>query len=453
MPTPSSTGSCTTRTASILSATACAGPDRNQPQRIDLSPATRQKQIHQQDASSGPHRVGTASDIISEQPGNIVVNPQSSVGSATRGALCIYEYGPWKAKPAEDDQLKRAIIRSGLEALYVMRAHRWLGAACGGAGVILTLHHVRPATAEPFQPSRAFEITPEFLEATLGLLRRHGLEAVSLDEMAERLRRGGGGRRMVCLTFDDGYRDNLEWAYPILKRHGIPFTIYVTSGVPDRQPCLWWRTVEKVVAAVPEIDLTVGGKSRPLVCRTTAEKYAAVAEVHRMLRALADETRLREAVSRLAGQAVVDECSPARELGLSWKELRELAADPLVTIGAHTVSHPLLRNLPASEARREMEEGATRIRDMLGVAAVHMSYPFGDAAAAGPREFALARELGFATAVTTRPGMLRAEYGGDLWALPRISLAGDMQRLRYLDVLISGAGTAAWNLFQRDGAA
>jgi peptidoglycan/xylan/chitin deacetylase (PgdA/CDA1 family) len=345
--------------------------------------------------------------------------------------------------------MRRVIIRSGLEALYFTGMHRWLGGACGGAGVILTLHHVRPPADDAFQSGRELEIAPAFLEATVGLLRRHQLEPVSLDEMAERLKRGSSRVRFVCLTFDDGYRDNLEWAYPILKRHRIPFAIYLTTGVPDGQPCLWWRTVDRAVAAAPEIEITIGGAPRRLACRTAAEKVAAVAEVHRLLRALPDEAQRRAVVADLAAQAGVDACAPTRELGLTWDELRMLAADPLVTIGAHTVSHPFLCKLPVHEARREMAAGAARIKDMLGTAPAHFSYPYGDAGAAGPRDFALAREAGFATAVTTRPGVLFPEHRMHLWALPRISLNGEMQRLRYLDVLVSGAGTAVFNCFRR----
>lgn len=345
--------------------------------------------------------------------------------------------------------MRKAIIRSGLEALYFTGMHRWLGGACGGAGVILTMHHVRPPANDPVLSGRELEIAPAFLEATVGLLRRHGVEPLSLDEMAERLKRGPSRARFACLTFDDGYRDNLEWAYPILKRHRIPFAIYLTTGVPDGQPCLWWRTVDRAVAAAPEIEVAFGDAPRRLACRTAAEKAAAVAEVHRLMRALPDETQRRALVAHLAARAGVDACAPTRELGLTWDQLRALAADPLVTIGAHTVSHPFLSKLPMHEARWEMAAGAARIKDMLGTAPAHFSYPFGDAGAAGPRDFALARDVGFVTAVTTRPGVLFPEHRAHLWALPRISLNGEMQRLRYLDVLVSGVGTAVFNRFRR----
>jgi peptidoglycan/xylan/chitin deacetylase (PgdA/CDA1 family) len=346
-------------------------------------------------------------------------------------------------------QVGRSVIRTGLEALYFSGAHHVLRPWCGGVGAILTLHHVRPARTEAFQPSRALEVTPGFLEAALLALRRMGLETISLEEMHARLTGGDPCSRFVCITFDDGYRDNLEWAYPILKRHRVPFAIYVTSEVPDRRGCLWWRTIEQAVAARREIELEICGEKRRFACRTTAEKHMAVAALHRLFRALPHDSQLRATVADLAVRAGIDECAATAALGLSWADLRELASDSLVTIGAHTVSHPILCKTDADVARREMTEGAKRINDMLGRRPTHFSYPHGDPGAAGPREFALAREAGFRTAVTTRPGVLFAEHREHLWALPRISLNGEMQRLRYLQVLASGTGTALFNRFRR----
>jgi len=134
---------------------------------------------------------------------------------------------------------------------------------------------------------------------------------------------------------------------------------------------------------------------------------------------------------------------------MSWKELSRLAEDPLVTIGAHTVSHPHLRKLAPSDARREMENSAVRIERMLGIRPQHFAYPFGDAAAVGPREFAYAAELGFKTALTTRPGVVSAGDCKFLMSLPRISANGDFQQMRHLRVLESGAATFAWNGIRR----
>ena len=154
---------------------------------------------------------------------------------------------------------------------------------------------------------------------------------------------------------------------------------------------------------------------------------------------------MRTMVREIASHAGVDTAAQCREACLSWGELRELARDPLVTIGAHTIRHPVLARLRAHEARAEMDGGARRIEMRLGIRPAHLAYPVGSAAAAGEREFGLAAEAGFKTAVTTRPGVLSAGHARHLLALPRLSVDGEFQRLRYLDVLLSGAGMALWS--------
>ena len=138
---------------------------------------------------------------------------------------------------------------------------------------------------------------------------------------------------------------------------------------------------------------------------------------------------------------------------MSWEDLSRLAADPLVTIGAHTVNHVMLAKTPERQARAEMAMSRSVIEASLGVRPDHLSYPVGDPTSAGPREFRLAAELGFKTAVTTRPGVLFPEHGGHLMALPRLSLNGEHQQSRYVRVLLSGAATAMWNGFRRVDAA
>jgi hypothetical protein len=103
------------------------------------------------------------------------------------------------------------------------------------------------------------------------------------------------------------------------------------------------------------------------------------------------------------------------------------------------LSSNFLRKLSAAGARHEMRQSADDVERHIGRKVEHFCYPIGDATAAGPTEFAIARELGFKSAVTTRPGVLFPEHRDHLWALPRISLNGEFQRMRYVRVLTSGA--------------
>ena len=348
---------------------------------------------------------------------------------------------------------KQAIIRSGLETLYFTGAHRALRGTLGGIGAILTLHHVRPARKDAFQPNRLLEVTPEFLESVILRLRRQGIALVSLDEMHARLTTGEGDGRFVCFTLDDGYRDNRDYAYPIFQRHNVPFTIYVPASFPEGRGELWWLAFEHAIASRERIAVTVEGERREFACGSLEEKNAAFQALYWWLRGKASERAIRDAARALGEASGFDAAGCCARLCMRWEELAALAADPLVTIGAHTMSHLMLAKADAATVRGEMRGSADAIEAALGRRPQHFSYPVGDPSSAGPREFAIARELGFTTAVTTRPGVLFAEHRRHLTALPRISLNGEFQRLRYLDVLLSGAATALWNGFKRVDAA
>jgi peptidoglycan/xylan/chitin deacetylase (PgdA/CDA1 family) len=350
--------------------------------------------------------------------------------------------------------LKKTIIRTGLETLYFSGLHHMMRPLVGGVGSILTLHHVRPPRSDAFQPNRLLEITPKFLGRLLRRLKRSRIDVISLDEMHRRFVADDFQRRFVCLTFDDGYKDLLRYAYPLLKKYELPFALYIPTSFPDRLGELWWLALEAVIAQNRRIGLVIDGKDQFFECGSLREKRELYDAAYGYLRSLKTEDQLRRTVRDLCGRYRVDIAAFCRELCMSWEEIVELAADPLCTIGAHTVNHPILKKLPNDAAvRAEMEMSRSVLEAALGKRPRHLAYPVGDATSAGPREFRIAAELGFKTAVTTRPGVLFQEHHDHLTALPRISVNGEYQRQRYLKVLMSGAGTAFWNGFRRVNAA
>jgi peptidoglycan/xylan/chitin deacetylase (PgdA/CDA1 family) len=313
--------------------------------------------------------------------------------------------------------VRYGLYRTVLNALYFSGAHFLLRPLFGGAGAILMLHHVRPARSDRFQPNRLLEVTPRYLERVVRRLRKSKVDLISLDELHRRLTAREFPRRFVCITFDDGYRDNKEFAYPILKKYDAPFAIYVATSFADRVGELWWLALEAVIAQNELIGLRIDGTDRWFEARNVPEKR-------------------------------VDMGAFCRDLCMDWHELSELAADPLVTIGAHTVNHPILTKVDDKTVRAELENSRAVIEAALGVRPRHLAYPVGDRTAAGPREFKIADDLGFATAVTTRPGVIFPQHASHLTALPRISLNGNFQKQRYAKVLISGTATALNNRFR-----
>lgn len=336
----------------------------------------------------------------------------------------------------------RALHLTGLDAAGASWAR--------GAGAIFMLHRVCPQDAvssSGFAPNGILEITPEFLETVIRKVIESGYDLLTLDAAAQRLASGERhDRPFACFTFDDGYRDNRDHALPICRSYGVPITVYVPADYADGRGQMWWLTLEDVIRKTDHLACDVGGVHRQFRCDTPSAKSSAFAAIYWWLRTQPDDVVVAF-VAELARRHGVDPFARCRELIMNWDELRAFAEDPLVTIGAHTLSHVALARLPEAEARREMVESITRIEAELGKPCRHFSYPYGDAGSAGEREFAIARDLGLATAVTTAKGMVDLPGRADPFALSRFSLNGDYQDERCLSVLLSGVPFAALNWF------
>ncbi len=346
------------------------------------------------------------------------------------------------------ENLRRTLFSAAFAGTAALGADRWLRPLAQGIGVILTFHHVRPRRPGAFAPNRLLEITPDFLDEVLTTLAVLGFDVVPLDEVPIRLGDVGGAGPFAVLTFDDGYRDNVEHALPVLRRHEAPWTLFVTTDFADGGGRLWWLELEAAIAALDRVALD--GLTLP--CATPAAKQAAFEAIYWRLRA-GPEARLRAEIARLADEAGIDRAALVRALCLSWDELRALSREPGVTLGAHTLTHPMLAKLDEAAAAREIAESGARIAAEIGRPVRHFSYPVGDPGSAGPREFTLARAAGYATAVTTRPGHLFPEHRGHLHALPRISVNGLYQTRAALRSLLSGVPFLAWNRGRRVNAA
>ena len=349
-------------------------------------------------------------------------------------------------------QFRNNMIRAGLGALYLSGAHHLLRPIFSGVGAIFMLHNVRPSRESEFSPNRHLEVAPEFLRAMLAHLQSRDIDIIPVDEVHERLANRNFSRRFACFSFDDGYRDNRDFALPVMREFNAPFTIYVASDFAEGCGHLWWVALEMVLGKASSVEVTIEGTPTRLDTATAAAKQAAFDRLHDWLRGLAEQEMWRE-IATLCARHAVDEAAICRDLCLSWSELKDLAQDPLVTIGAHSITHCNLAGQSETTARYELTASRARIEGAIGRPVAHLAYPYGDKNAAGPREFALARAAGYKTAVTTRPGMIFAESAEHLTALPRVSLNGNYQDARILPVLTSGAATAMWNGFRRIDAA
>ncbi|MBO6719464.1 MAG: polysaccharide deacetylase family protein [Rhizobiaceae bacterium] len=315
----------------------------------------------------------------------------------------------------------------------------------GGLGAILMLHRVTDAPHTGLGINRHLAITPRFLDAVLTELKRMGYRFVSMDEAVARIVDPRPSERFIALTADDAYRDNLLEAVPVLEKHEAPIAIYVAPGLTSREADLWWDLLEDVVTAREELYITTPEGRTFIECSTPAQKETANRRIHDYLTtAVREEDRqaiLRE-MARLAG---VDYCRPSRETLMDWDEVRRAAAHPLVTIGAHTVNHYNLKRLSDEKAWTEIVDASRIIEVETGEKPRHMAYPYGYESAVGEREVALAEAAGFASAVTTRHGVLQVGHAQHLQALPRISVNGRYQRVAHMRTMVSGVTTPLAN--------
>jgi peptidoglycan/xylan/chitin deacetylase (PgdA/CDA1 family) len=341
---------------------------------------------------------------------------------------------------------KNTLLKTALHALYYTRLDTALAPITQGSGVIFMLHHVTPGEPEPFAPNRILSITPEFLKLVVEHVLERDFDIVTLDEAHARMQSGRrAARRFATFTFDDGYRDNIEHALPVFRKLNVPMTIYLAPDFCDSNGLAWWSTLETILTVSNEVIVPFPAGEKQLPLTTVTEKYSAFREIYPWLRAMPD-VEIHAHVNRWAERAGVDPYAACRNLVMNWQEVRAARQDPLVTFGAHSMTHAALAKCSDDEARWQIEASVEHVEHELGGDCRHFAYPYGDLGSAGPREFELARALGLKTAVTTQKGLIPIDARDQLTALPRLSLNGDFQDQRLLQVLLSGAPFKMLNL-------
>ena len=243
---------------------------------------------------------------------------------------------------------------------------------------IIRHHRVYPDGQHPLY---RLGVSDSVLDQQLRLLRQLGLAPVSVTEGLARL--AEGGRRVVAMSFDDGYADNVELALPLLTRNGARATFYLTAGLIEERRAPWWDVLAHAIeSAAPGVVLLTATE---LLRRKLAGMRATPAERDRTL----------EALRANLGVSVTAPCELA-----TWPQAARLL-EAGMEVGAHTMSHPHLSLLPADEQRREIEGSRDLIAQRLGVTPAGLAYPGGDHNADTVR---ICEAIGLAYAVTTRAG-------------------------------------------------
>ena len=420
-------------------------------------------------------RVGGNPELVHDKVNGHLIEPRCAEELADRLRELLTDSGLARAmgtagrKRAEQHHSMRAMV-SRYQTLYQERwlrgtqkghsfnenvkkvlAHglRWSGLTILKRAVstpelhILTYHRVLPiqqALGYPFQgmvmPRDTFEAQMSYLADSYVVL--------GFSQAIERLQNGDLPKKAVVVTFDDGYRDNYEYALPILKKYEIPATFFVVTDAMEQRIRLWWDEVAEAIRLLSLREPLTKDEMESLpswVCKTLTQlssktRYQKVADelVHAMNDiSLEDRLMIRESLLHL----IHNDMTMIQDLMLTWDQVKEMHRSGM-SFEAHTRTHAFIDELPEEEARKEVEDCVNSLKSNLSTSIHYFSYPRGRYT---ERLQPLLENAGIRAAVTTDQGQNRS--GSNLFQLKRLD-AGYCRTSRGFDSDILNAELQGW---------
>lgn len=274
-------------------------------------------------------------------------------------------------------------------------------------GVILMFHRINNLKPGGLKYNQHLKVPPEYFNEMILNFKKNGFTFLSLDNMLQQLDRCRPIERFAVITFDDGYRDVLHNAIPILNAHQIPATVFIATGFLDREFWPWWDVLEDLIVTfkknlsqiqMEELFLTVRSELLNL-------DYPQI------------KRRLQQLVPDIDITSLIVSCS---EQFINYAELSKLAQEPLVTIGCHTHSHQSCGELNTA-TWKDIDKSLTILRDKYRLPVKHFAFPFGDfRCIPDKKQCQLLADRGFKCALTTNPGVISRYDHQSRYFLPRI---------------------------------
>ena len=323
------------------------------------------------------------------------------------------------------------MVRSAVATgLYRSGLSGWKLAQCSRtSSAVLMYHRVLPAREMDPSVQAGMVVEPDTLNLHLQALRKR-FEVVPLSDLASFMRSGVGSspRTPSCaLTFDDGWHDFYRHAYPIVKSHNAPVTVFLPTDFVGTDRWFW---TDRLGYLLSRAALSRSGGNRasrsqdPLLAellRVSGTEEARLEQAIAMLKPHGLE-RIERVLAELS-TAMSGDRTPAGRAFLNWEEVREMADSGLVSFGSHTAGHQLLTTLADDQARHELRKS---MDDLLAHGAANesflaFSYPNGDLS---ERLSEMVREAGYHLAVTTRRGW--HDQGANPYTINRIGMHQDV---------------------------
>ena len=280
-------------------------------------------------------------------------------------------------------------------------------------GGVLMLHRVDIPNTEGIWYNEHLKMSPEVIEEMVNYARAHKCRFVSLDEMADAIRKKKDVRRLIAITLDDGYRDNYVNGTPVFRGLNVPYTIYICTKMVKGEMLYWWEILEQLILMHDEIVLNDG---RTFDCSTKENKEQVFLDIREVILKLRQD-KLGEQLKELFANYDIDLQLGNDHLALTWEQIKELGKEPLATIGNHSYSHLAFTGCTDDEICTDIKHAADEMRANTGIEMQHFAFPFGEATAVSQHDIDLVKRLDFKTSATTKDGFVC--YGTNPLELPR----------------------------------
>ncbi len=286
-----------------------------------------------------------------------------------------------------------------------------------GGALVLVYHRVSAPRDNPGHDPFRLCVGPDNFAEQIACLADLGTP-IALSELFDRLQRGRSVKGLICVTFDDGYLDNLQVAAPILRRYDVPATFFIVAGKVGES--FWWDTLTALVYGMSEIpapgQFSLGDPSETVEVSDLSPRGRGrlLAGLYTRLKDLADDERSR-VIDGLFAQVQAE--APRVCRSMSWDEIGDLVSDERFELGGHTVTHPQLARQSVEAQRSEMLECRVRLEDFLGRPIRSMAYPFGARQDVSRLTMKLAGEAGYKVACGTELDVV--SHDSDPLRLPR----------------------------------
>jgi peptidoglycan/xylan/chitin deacetylase (PgdA/CDA1 family) len=212
----------------------------------------------------------------------------------------------------------------------------------------------------------------------------------------------------VVITFDDGYKNNYIYAFPLLKKYHVPATIFITTGFIDKTDFLWTDELSAMIARAEMVNTNMSWKNKEITLEISdfEKKKKTICFLKDYAKSLSESEKkyfIEQLGKSLNCNYDWNNLDPLNS-PMTWGEIREMNNDELISIGSHTVSHPILANCTPEQQRIELAFSKKRINEELDTECISFAYPNGQPMDYNHKTLELLRELGYKNAVTAVSG-------------------------------------------------